>query len=96
LVSHFLFSSGNYRFSTFGGIGLRQSRQAQEMKALGAAVGNDTALYQNTVLDYCYDVPQEDVVVDGETLFTNSLIGVTPVCEFNSGKLLFLLIEVHH
>jgi Cys-rich protein (TIGR01571 family) len=35
---------------------------------------------------YCYDVPQEDLEVDGSIVFENTLLGVTPVCEFNSAE----------
>ncbi|KAG7354598.1 BCCT family transporter-domain containing protein [Nitzschia inconspicua] len=73
-------------FSVFGGIGLRQSRQAQEMKALGMAVGGSEDYYVNADIDYCYDVPQEAVSVNGSVVFENTLMGVTPVCEFNSAQ----------
>ncbi|KAG7351478.1 choline/carnitine/betaine transporter [Nitzschia inconspicua] len=73
-------------FSVFGGIGLRQSRQAQEMKALGMAVGGSEDFYVNADINYCYDVPQEAVSVNGSVVFENTLMGVTPVCEFNSAQ----------
>jgi len=75
-------------FGTFGGIGLRQSRQALEMEELGALVANSTTHYQNADINYCYDVPQEDVYVEGveEPVFINTLPGVTPVCKFNSSE----------
>ena len=56
------------------------------MKVLGEAVANDATLYQNADLDYCYDVPQESVEVNGTVVFENTLLGVTPVCEFNSAE----------
>lgn len=71
-------------FSVFGGIGLRQSRQAQELKALGTLTGDGEAFYANADIDYCYDVPQESVSFNGSVVFENNLMGVTPVCEFNS------------
>jgi hypothetical protein len=56
------------------------------MKELGEVVFNDTAHFQNANLDYCYDVPQETVEFNGTVVFQNSLLGVTPVCEFNSAQ----------
>jgi BCCT, betaine/carnitine/choline family transporter len=73
-------------FSIFGGVGLRQARQAQELKVLGQEGFNNAEHFLAEGSTYCYDVPQEDVVVNGTTLFTNTLIGVTPVCEFNSAE----------
>jgi hypothetical protein len=73
-------------FTTWGGVGLRQSRQADELMALGSKYFNDTKEYAVPGSDFCYDVPQGDVVVDGETIFTNYLLGVTPVCKFDSSK----------
>jgi BCCT, betaine/carnitine/choline family transporter len=65
---------------------LRQARQAQEMKALGMTVGGSEDFYVNADIDYCYDVPQESVTFNGTVVFDNQLIGVTPVCEFNSAQ----------
>ena len=65
---------------------MRQSRQAQEMKVLGETVAGDATFYQNADLDYCYDVPQNNVEVNGTVVFENTLLGVTPVCEFNSAQ----------
>jgi hypothetical protein len=73
-------------FSVWGGVGLRQSRQADELIVLGSTYFNDTKEYQVPGSDFCYDVPQGDVVVDGKTIFTNYLLGVTPVCKFDSSK----------
>jgi hypothetical protein len=73
-------------FCVFGGAGIRQARQANEMQVLGFSYFNNTEHYLADGSTYCYDVPQEDVVVDGETVFTNTLVGVTPVCEFNGCK----------
>ena len=36
--------------------------------------------------DFCYDVPQGPVKVGGETVFTKYLLGVTPVCKFDSSN----------
>jgi len=72
-------------FCTFGGVGLRQARQATEMKLLGSTLYNDTSYFQNSEIDYCYDVPQENIVVGEKVMFENYLVGVTPVCEFSSG-----------
>jgi hypothetical protein len=72
-------------FGVFGGVGLRQARQANELKVMGETYFNSSEHYLVDGWTYCYDVPQEDVVVDGDTVFTNTLLGITPVCEFNSG-----------
>lgn len=75
-------------FGVFGGVGLRQARQAEEMKVLGGIYYNNTDKFLHKGSTYCYDVPQQDVRVteEGEqkTIFTNTLPGVTPVCVFNS------------
>jgi len=71
-------------FSVFGGIGLRQQRQALELEQIGNNTFNDPAYFLSEGSDYCYDVPQEDVVFNGTTVFTNSLPGITPVCTFES------------
>lgn len=72
-------------FCVFGGTGIRQARQAVELQEIGLNYFNNSEEYLSEGSTYCYDVPQEDVVVNGETVFTNYLVGVTPVCEFNSG-----------
>jgi len=75
-------------FCTFGGIGLRQARQAEELEVLGNDVFGDPTKFLRPGSDFCYDVPQGDVVaeVDGvqEVVFTNNLIGITPVCQYDS------------
>jgi Cys-rich protein (TIGR01571 family) len=71
-------------FGVFGGVGLRQARQAEELKVLGDTYYNSTEHFLSDGSTYCYDVPQEDLVEGDELIFTNSLIGVTPVCLFNS------------
>ena len=73
-------------FSIWGGIGLRQSRQALELETLGGTYFNDTSYFSVTDSEFCYNVPQDDVDVNGEVIFTNYLPGVTPVCQFDSSK----------
>ena len=73
-------------FSVMGGIGLRQSRQALELEKLGTDFYGDAAHFQTAKSTFCYDVPQEDVVLDGDVIFTNSLKGITPVCQFDSSN----------
>ena len=72
-------------FGVFGGAGIRQARQALEMEELGATWYNNSDHFLSEDSTYCYDVPQEDIIEDGEVVFTNTLVGVTPVCKFNSG-----------
>lgn len=69
-------------FCVFGGIGLRQVRQAEELVVMGETYFDDKDYFLSQGSTYCYDVPQTDVVVDGETVFTNTLPGITPVCLF--------------
>jgi hypothetical protein len=71
-------------FSVWGGIGIRQARQAMELEVIGETYFNDTSHYQQEGSGFCFDVPQEDVVVGDQTVFTNLLLGVTPVCKFDS------------
>lgn len=76
-------------FGVFGGVGFRQSRQAAELQNLGTALYNNSDYYQSSVSDFCYDVPQvaEIPFLDpkgNEMTFSNTLMGVTPVCLFNS------------
>ena len=71
-------------FGVFGGVGLRQTRQAAELKQLGLDHFGDENKYVNAEFNYCYDVPQDCVKVDGSTVFKNTLPGVTPVCLFGS------------
>lgn len=71
-------------FGVWGGIGLRQARQAQEMKALGDNYFSNPDEFLVPGSAVCYDVPQENLVVNGTTVFTNYLVGVTPVCEFGN------------
>jgi BCCT, betaine/carnitine/choline family transporter len=73
-------------FSIWGGIGLRQSRQALELETLGGTYFNDTRHFSVTDSDFCYNVPQDNVEVNDEVIFTNHLPGVTPVCQFDASK----------
>lgn len=73
-------------FSTWGGIGIRQARQAMELEKLGTDYFSNAKEFAVPGSDFCYDVPQGSVVVDGKTVFDNYLLGVTPVCQFDSSK----------
>uniref|UniRef100_A0A7S4AUD7 Uncharacterized protein n=2 Tax=Pseudo-nitzschia australis TaxID=44445 RepID=A0A7S4AUD7_9STRA len=68
-------------FSFMGGIGLRQQRQALELQKIGSETYGDSEFFVTSESEFCYNVPQEDVVVNGTTIFTNALPGVTPVCD---------------
>jgi BCCT, betaine/carnitine/choline family transporter len=68
------------------GAGLRQSRQALELAHIGVAYFNDSLHFAATSNELCYNVPQEDVVVGNEVIFTNNLPGVTPVCLFDTNN----------
>ena len=70
-------------FCCFGGIGLRQQRQALELEQIGSVSFDDPGHYLAEGSGFCYDVPQDDVIVNGTTVFTNHLLGITPVCTFN-------------
>jgi hypothetical protein len=71
-------------FCTWGGIGLRQARQALELIKLGGESFGDEGYFLVDGSTFCYNVPQEDLIVNGTTVFTNSIPGVTPVCTFDS------------
>lgn len=73
-------------FCTFGGAGLRQARQGMELEKLGEEHFNNSAHFRVDGSDFCYNVPQEDVFVEGsqDPIFSNSLPGITPVCQFDS------------
>mmetsp|Transcript_39874 Transcript_39874/g.112954 ORF Transcript_39874/g.112954 Transcript_39874/m.112954 type:complete len:428 (+) Transcript_39874:2-1285(+) len=73
-------------FCVFGGAGIRQARQAKELEVIGQTFYNSTEYFLAEGSTYCYDVPQQDYIVDGEVVFTNTLVGVTPVCKFNSAE----------
>lgn len=69
----------------WGGAGVRQQRQAQELEVLGATYYGDINYFQNADTPTCFDVPQGNLEMDGEVIFENRIIGVTPVCKlYNS------------
>jgi BCCT, betaine/carnitine/choline family transporter len=70
-------------FCTWGGIGLRQARQGQELEGLGKLYFNSSRYFLADGSSYCYDVPQQDVLIDDKVVFTNYLLGVTPVCQLD-------------
>ena len=71
----------------WGGIALRQARQADELEHLGRVFYNDPDHFAVPGDEFCYDVPQETVTLGNGTLvFENHLPGVTPVCQFNAAK----------
>jgi choline-glycine betaine transporter len=49
----------------WGGVALRQSRQALELEKMGELYYNNSAHYLADGSDLCYDDPQADVLVDG-------------------------------
>lgn len=71
-------------FCSWGGAALRQDRQATELQMLGTDYFNNSAHFLADGSQYCYDVPQEDVIVGNTTIFTNYLPKVTPVCQYDS------------
>lgn len=73
-------------FSTWGGAGLRQSRQAQELEVLGLVHYGNAKEFSVPGSDFCFNVPQETLEVGGEVVFTNYLLGITPVCKFDSAN----------
>jgi hypothetical protein len=73
-------------FSIWGGVGLRQARQGRELEALGGTLFNDTEHFLVPGSTNCYDVPQETLSQDGTVVFENHLLGVTPVCQFDSSQ----------
>lgn len=70
-------------FCTFGGIGLRQARTAEELEFFGAEIFGDPAYFRVNGSEVCYNVPQEDIVnqTSGEVVWSNTVPGVTPVCQ---------------
>ena len=72
-------------FVVFGGVGLRQSRQALEIQELGTTYYNNSQQFVTDDFSYCYNVP-DDLVIDGEVVFSNSLPYVSPVCTFNEDE----------
>lgn len=71
-------------FGVFGGVGLRQARQALEIQKVGEDFFQDSAFFQASTPN-CFNVPQEDIILpNGTVAFTNHVPGVTPVCYFNA------------
>jgi BCCT, betaine/carnitine/choline family transporter len=70
-------------FCTWGGIGLRQSRQGLELEVIGIKFFNNSRHFLVDGSEICYNVPQEDIVLGDELVFANSLRGVSPVCKFD-------------
>jgi BCCT, betaine/carnitine/choline family transporter len=70
-------------FCIWGGIGLRHSRQGLELQNLGAQYFNSSEHFLAEGSSLCYNVPQDNVLVDGVVVFTNHLPGITPVCLFD-------------
>lgn len=72
-------------FCTWGGAGIRQSRQAEEMKILGETYFGDADHLLVGDGRGCYNVPQGNLYDDaGNMVFENRLVGVTPVCGFDN------------
>jgi hypothetical protein len=72
---------------------MRQARQAMELEQLGELHYNNSAHFLADGSDLCYNVPQNDVMIGDTTVFTNRLLGVTPVCKFDADRsnVLYLL-----
>jgi Cys-rich protein (TIGR01571 family) len=70
----------------WGGTGMRQDRQAVELEKLGLDYFNNSAHFLADGSDLCYTVPQGDIEVSDATIFTNRLLGVTPVCKFDQER----------
>jgi choline-glycine betaine transporter len=70
-------------FSFMGGIGLRQQRQAMELQKVGETSFGDAGHFLVDGSEFCFDVPQEDVMVNGTSVFSNLVPGITPVCLFD-------------
>jgi choline-glycine betaine transporter len=83
-------------FCTWGGIAFRQSRQGMELQRLGETHYNNSAHFLSDGSNYCYDVPQQDVVLGEKVIFTKHLSAVTPVCQFddsNTGTAVFDILQ---
>lgn len=70
-------------FCIFGGVGIRQHRQALELQELGTEYYQDANQFRVEDSYDCYNVPQEDIAFNDTVVFHNYLVGVTPVCVFN-------------
>jgi hypothetical protein len=71
-------------FCTFGGVGLRQARQGKELEVLGETYFNNSGHFLVPGSEVCYNVPQDDVYSGTDLIFTNTLKGITPVCQFDT------------
>jgi BCCT, betaine/carnitine/choline family transporter len=69
--------------TVWAGVSLRQSRQALEMIGLGESMYNNSEHFLVDGSNVCYNVPQADILVNDEIVFTNRLPGVTPVCLYD-------------
>jgi hypothetical protein len=73
--------------SAWGGIILRQSRQALELEMIGLTFFSDSQHFLVDENNTCYDVPQDDLSVGcGNHVFSNHLLGISPVCVFDPTK----------
>jgi BCCT, betaine/carnitine/choline family transporter len=70
-------------YTVWGGIAIRQARQAMEMEQLGTTYFNNSGHLLVNGSSLCYNVPQHDIIVDGQVVFHNNLPGITPVCRFD-------------
>jgi BCCT, betaine/carnitine/choline family transporter len=75
---------------------MRQSRQALELEKLGETHYNNSAHFLADGSNICYDVPQSEVNANGETIFTNYLPGVTPVCQFTDEEAGMAVFNILH
>ena len=73
-------------FSFMGGIGLRQQRQAMELQKIGEDSFQDANHFVSDGSPFCFDVPQGDIDVNGTVVFSNNMLGITPVCLFDSSN----------
>lgn len=66
---------------------MRQARQAEELIKIGEDYFNDADYYLHPGSPNCYDVPQGRVFdAEGNQIFGNQMLGVTPVCTFLSSE----------
>ena len=72
-------------FCIWGGTGLRQSWQANELIKPGKVNYGDPTYFQVPGNEFCYDVPPGKCN-SGGVIFENTMLGVTPVCKFNPAQ----------
>ena len=71
-------------FCIWGGIGQRQARQAEELEVLGSTHFGNPDEFKVAGSRVCYHVPQESLYNESNAeIFTNHLLGITPVCKFD-------------